>query len=225
MIRSYPLFSEAEALGFKERLYSLRDHNGLKVGANHIFGISVDSIPERKNGIKNHNEFMRSNFPDLLEQLKTFFKTHTGEEAYFSDEISYPGFQIFEVTPQAERPVFFHLDDINPLVKNLYPHFRVKENARQQTFTILLEAPYGLKSGLLFYENQKLGLKVAKSNQYSHPKFMQFSSLHPYRPGEINIYEQFVHSVYGQNVTDQKLDRVTLQGHITQTDSGCLIFW
>jgi hypothetical protein len=224
MVSKHPFLDFDEALEIRDRLFQFR-HLGLKVNHNHIYGTPVDSNYERKQMIPGHNQFMRAHFPELLERLKVFFEAHLGSPCFYADEISYPGFHIFQVLPHKWRPTWFHSDDVVPNVMREYPHFGVTKDSRQLTFTILLDAPPGLSSGLLYFTNHELGKKVMTYEGFRHPEFHEFATLHSYTVGEMNLYEKPVHSVFGKNDTDGILERVTVQGLVMETALGNLIFW
>lgn len=227
MITRSPFLNPAESHAINSRLFDHR-HLGWKDNLNLVFGSGISYshqlLPNYRELISAHNEMMRNVFPDLLEKLKKYFGAVVGEPCYFADDFSYPGFHIFGIGPHSVRPLWFHYDDVRAILEKDYPQFGVTEKSKQLTFTALLDSPPGLTAGLLYFQDEKLGNKVIKSGASRNAELEKFATFHGYALGEMNYYERPVHSVYGRNDSDVYLERVTLQGHLVQTNRGFLFF-
>jgi hypothetical protein len=168
---------------------------------------------------------MTQTFPDLLDLVKNFFEKQLGKTCFYRKEISFPGFRIFTIPSRSKRDLWFHNDQVNGALVEQYPDLGVTESSRLITFIVLLNDPTGLTSGLLYFPDNELGMKIMNYQLNRHNQFEGFASLEIYNPGEINVIAECVHSIYAKNDADEIRERTTFQGHLVETPKGYLIFW
>lgn len=219
-----PFLDTAQAASYKERLLRHLDQ-GSKFNHNIVFGVPLVRVLTRNEDYRPHNNFMRSVFPDLLEEIRSFLEHHLKENCFYDENIGLPGFHIFQILPGGQRPIWFHTDDMaSELMKN-HAHFKVRPDSRQLIFTVLLDLPSGLQAGLRYFEDDTLGKRVKAYDQFKHKDFEHFASMHSYNVGEMNVYGDIVHSVFAFNETGETINRITIQGQLVRTDRGNLIYW
>lgn len=181
-------------------------------------------FPDPAEEVLTHNLFMRSVFPELLEKITLYFKLLLGTECFYTDEIGYPGFHIFEIAPKSLRPIWFHSDDSRAILEKEFPQFQVSRNSRQISFTVLLDLEPGLTAGLLYFSDQKLAQRVMKSGVNDQQDLEKFATRHLYKVGEMNYFENITHAVYARNDSDHPVHRISLSGHLIETHRGFLTY-
>jgi hypothetical protein len=228
VLTTHPFLNPEEARVYKERLYENRQR-GIFGKDDQLIGAPMDYedklLPDYEKIIREHNAFMTKTFPDLLEKVKTFLENKTSAKSFYVEGLGLPGFRIFTIPPETKRKLWFHNDFLIDVLITRFPQLGVSKSSRLQTFIVLLDAPPGLTSGLLYFTDKGLGEKIMNYEVRRHSEFEEFADKKLYSPGEINIFEECVHSIYALNNSPETRERVTLQGHFVETSAGMLIFW
>lgn len=224
----HPFLNASEVHLLKSRLYQNKSR-GIFGKDDQLIGAPLDytdrQLENHSELIQDHNLFMKKNFPELLDRVKSFFEEYLGRPCAYNPKVSLPGFRIFTIPPKTKRSLWFHNDLVTGAIIEQYPDLGVSETSRLMTFIVLLDEPPELSSGLLYFPSSEIGMKMMGYKISRHNELEAFASLELYTQGEINIFEECVHSIYARNDSAETRERVTLQGHLIETPSGYLIFW
>ena len=96
------------------------------------------------------------------------------------------------------------------------------------SFTVYLSNDPELEAGLLYLDGPGFNHERLINPQNKHErntKLKLFSHYHPYKTGNIYIHQEVAHSIFAKNYSDFTKFRLSLQGHLTKTKRGYLLFW
>ena len=173
-----------------------------------------------------HNAFMKSELSFLLFKVTEYFEKLLGKKVISHKSLSLPGFNIFDIKAKSSQSTFFHFDYHNIEILKICPELSINKNTPMLSFTVLLSDLCHAHTGLSYFEkNNPVGKKIMGYSQSDQGYFVPFSSIHLYKQGYINIHQDILHSVYTKNENQEDIVRVTLQGHVFNTEEGALIFW
>lgn len=229
MINHYPFLDVAESLDLKNRALAFKSRCITHYDNLFILGYPfyINSLKKSKRdplSVTEHNTFMERNFPDILERIINYLEAKLGQKIFLDKRISYPGFHLIDVTPLSTTMINYHSDNESLNIKDTFPDLGILDQS-EYSFTVLLDNPAGLTSGLSYLEGEVSIEKFKRISSNNSGKLFNISSFKKYELGDLILHQNLVHSLWGKNSSSKLLTRITFQGHLTQTKNGLLLFW
>lgn len=186
----------------------------------------LSSTQKSEDVIKQHNEFMLKEFSWLIDLVKGFFKDYYGKDVFFDETISLPGFHKVACAPGVTENANFHFDLDYQKIAHRYPELRLKASPRCHPFTVLLTKSDALQTGLRFIKPE-LNVTQERIAQIGNQKLKSLSSSISYNCGRVYVHESMVaHDIYAENLSNDVIQRITLQGNVIETGDGrLLLYW
>lgn len=169
------------------------------------------------------NPILRETFQDVYERIRLYFCRLLGEEAFYDEAYSYPGFHLFQLDgteiandQPADRAHFDY---------QFMEIFADWQNTLEMpvTFTIPIEEPSS-GSSLEMWDLRPEGHAAI---DYEHK---EYARTHPSKTVHYSIGRVFTHDglnlhAMGKIAPGARGRRMTLQGHAIKRDKGWLLYW
>jgi hypothetical protein len=209
---------------FRLRQYWHRHHPTFE-----FYTLGVPSYLEATNGrFRYYKEQALSLNPTLKESFGWIYKRLlaaltglTGQECFYDDQLSYPGFHIFK-GPQAAASRHCDLQYANIDWTN----YKGAECSEQLSFTLSLRLPRA-GSGLYLWsiDGRKLESLSVEQRQ-AYVKDRQVPDYYSYRTGALVVHNgHHLHQIGRLSQMKEGDERLTLQGHAISTAKGWLLYW